>query len=250
MGATVLNPDPAPGTVERSPVELAAALLAAARSNDEDERDRLAAALHGVDPSTFADDATRIAFWLNLYNALLLHELGERPRSGSVLRQPRLFSKTAYRVGDHAYSLDQIEHGVLRANRRPPYGIRAPFRDDDPRLAAAVSKVDPRIHFALNCGARSCPSVHVYDAEGLAEELKRATRSYVTAETRIDREGGKVELPALIKIYGADFGSDADRLKLVAKYLPKPDGKWLWTNSEEISVGYSDYDWRIETEAA
>jgi hypothetical protein len=72
----------------------------------------------------------------------------------------------------------------------------------------------------------------------------------VTAKTEIDREGGRVELPALIRIYGADFGSDADRLKLVAKYLPKPDGKWLWTNSDEISVGYSDYDWRVETEAA
>src|SRR4051812_44287765 len=70
--------------------------------------EELAARLRRVDPAVIEGDAARIAFWLNIYNALLLHHLCLRPVRGSILRHPRMFGKAAYAVGDHAYSLSMI----------------------------------------------------------------------------------------------------------------------------------------------
>lgn len=52
------------------------------------------------------------------------------------------------------YSLDDIEHGVLRGNRPHPSSPEPLLRDGDPRLQFVMSRVDPRIHFALVCGAK------------------------------------------------------------------------------------------------
>ena len=47
------------------------------------------------------------------------------------------------------FTPDVIEHGLLRGNRRPPFGLRRVLRAGDPRLAHASSVADPRVHFAL-----------------------------------------------------------------------------------------------------
>jgi hypothetical protein len=72
-----------------------------------------------------------------------------------------------YNIGGAVYSLDDIEHGVLRANRgHPAAGGRPQFGPEDPRRRGlVVQELDPRIHFALNCGARSCPPIRVYTEE-------------------------------------------------------------------------------------
>jgi hypothetical protein len=59
------------------------------------------------------------------------------------------------------YSLDDIEHGCLRANQPHPGTGARTFEAGDPRLAAiggaaALPAADARVHFALVCGARSC----------------------------------------------------------------------------------------------
>lgn len=36
------------------------------------------------------------------------------------------------------------------------------FKENDPRKVLIV-KLDPRIHFALNCGSRGCPPVKPYN---------------------------------------------------------------------------------------
>ena len=156
------------------PVALSALLLDDPAGNEQ---------LAGVDPVAITGQHARVAFWLNVYNALLRAELAERPRAGSLLRHRRLFGTAAWQVGDHRLTLDEIEHGLLRGNARPPYRLRPLMRGADPRLAAAPPEADPRVHFALNCGARSCPLVRPYDAAGLDEALETATRDYLRRES-------------------------------------------------------------------
>ena len=55
-----------------------------------------------------------------------------RPRSGSLIWQRRMFRRCAYRVGALDYSLDVIEHGLLRRNARPPYALRRLLRPGRP----------------------------------------------------------------------------------------------------------------------
>ena len=59
------------------------------------------------------------------------------------------------------FSLSDLEHGLLRGNKRPPGRLSKLWGKDDPRfpLAKALTPMDPRIHFALVCGARGCPPV-------------------------------------------------------------------------------------------
>ena len=135
--------------------------------------------------------------------------LAEKPRSGHLFRHRRLFKRATHTRDGLDYSLDEIEHGLLRGNRRPPYGLRRLLRDGDPKLEAAPSRPDPRIHFALNCGARSCPPVRTYTAEGVDRELEAATLSYMEAESELDREAGVLTLPGVVKLYRSDFGPDA-----------------------------------------
>lgn len=217
FGKTVLNPEAEPAKLEA--VELSRQLLDGLRDGSEsDAPGALAAQLHGVDPATIDSDEARIAFWLNLYNALLLNRLRVRPVSGNMLMHPRVFSSSAFAVGGGTYSLNQIEHGVLRRNSPAPFPPLRPFGTTDPRLRAAPAHLDPRIHFALNCGARSCPPIRTYSAEGLDDALEAATAAYLLAETQV--EPTTVVLPQLMKLYGRDFGATADRIGFAATYVP------------------------------
>jgi len=185
--------------------------------------------LRDVRPAEIEGQAARVAFWLNVYNALLRAELGARPRTGSLLRHRRLFRSASWDVGGHPFSLDQIEHGLLRGNARPPYALRRVLRAGDPRLAAAPPEPDPRIHFALNCGARSCPLVRAYDAEGLDGALEAATGDYLRRESDVD--GDRVALPGLCRLYRSDFGGDAGLRALAARHLEAavPQGRLRFT---------------------
>jgi hypothetical protein len=46
----------------------------------------------------------------------------------------------------------------------------APFSSSDARMANALEKAEPRIHFALNCGAKSCPPIKTYSAENVRKQ--------------------------------------------------------------------------------
>ena len=197
------------------------------------------------DPSEIRGDEARIAFWLNTYNETLAAELDSRPRRGNLLLQRRLFKRTTIEIAGRSYSLNVIEHGLLRGNARPPGSMRRLLASDDPRLEAAPSTVDPRIHFALNCGAASCPVVRRYEAETLDETLEAATRGYFEAESSLDRDSGTLTLPGLMKLYRVDFGSgeDADLVAFAVRYLPADDAARVGATGPELRVRFGRFDW-------
>ncbi len=197
------------------------------------------------DPAEIRGDDARIAFWLNAYNETLAAELDSRPRRGNLLLQRRLFKTTTIEIAGQSYSLNVIEHGLLRGNARPPGSMRRLAGLGDPRLEAAPSTVDPRIHFALNCGAASCPVVRRYEAETLNETLEAATRAYIEAESSLDRDSGTITLPGLMKLYRGDFGNgeDGDLVVFATRYLPPGDAAWVEANGFELRVRFGKFDW-------
>ncbi|KAI0989000.1 hypothetical protein GJ496_005862, partial [Pomphorhynchus laevis] len=63
------------------------------------------------------------------------------------------FNKSGlYRIGNHSFSLDDIEHGILRGNMPHPKCTLRHFTYNDSRLTYAIRKRDPRVHFALFTG--------------------------------------------------------------------------------------------------
>jgi Protein of unknown function, DUF547 len=171
------------------------------------------------------------AFWINLYNALTLQAMMHAKIQHSVLEFPGFFDCCAYQV--HAGSLEftltlnEIEHGILRENA--VFLRRQSFRNDDPR-ARLILPLEPRIHFALNCGAISCPPIRAYQAENLESQLELATRSYLQS---VRLENGVVIVPRLLQWYAKDFGNP---LEFARKYHPE-----LPANAR---VRFDAYDWK------
>lgn len=66
----------------------------------------------------------------------------------------KFWSKMAYKIDAYTFSLDDMEHGVLRSNRIHPSSNKRFFDDSDARIKFVVNKFTPLIHFALNCGAK------------------------------------------------------------------------------------------------
>jgi hypothetical protein len=242
--ARVLNATAVPARLDA--IALSREILGVAQAVAEPGRcaalDALAGQLHSIAPQLIDGDAARIAFWANLYNALVLHCLCLEPVHGSLLRHLRLFDRIAYRVGGHDYPLNVIENGLLRTNRRAPLRLRRPLRIADPRLAAAPARIDPRIHFALNCGARSCPPIRSYAPATLDAQLEQATRAYLEAETVLEPDRRRVRLPRLMRIYAADFGDTARQLQFASRYLPTV-ADWLHETDARVRVGYGRFDW-------
>jgi hypothetical protein len=190
----------------------------------------------------------KIAFWINLYNVIVIHAVIELGIRNSVREVRNFFKRVRYQIGTMHFTPYDIEHGILRGNRRPPYSLFHTFSDDDERLAWRVEPLDPRIHFALVCASSSCPPIDAYTAENLDEELEISGRTFLNAGGLvIDRHKKTVSLSRIFKWYASDFGENqADILRFAAPYLYNgEDRMFLEEHAGEMHVGYQDYDWRL-----
>ena len=96
----------------------------------------------------------------------------------------RFFWNTSYIISGYVFTLDDIENGVLRGNRKGPAHIFRQFSSkSDPRLRFALPKPEPLIHFALVCGAKSCPPIKCYTEARVKDELRIAAEVIYTNNT-------------------------------------------------------------------
>jgi GH15 family glucan-1,4-alpha-glucosidase len=206
------------------------------------------AALAGFDPRSLETREQKLAFWVNLYNILVIHGVVAMGARDSLKEIPGFFKRVRYRVGEHLYCPDDIEHGILRGNRRPPSRLLRPFRGTDPRKDLAVDPPDPRIHFAMVCGSRSCPPIDVYTAENIEQELDLAGRAFINTEgVRLEPKQGAVVLSRIFDWYAEDFGpGPTQRLEWIAGFLHRDqDRDWLRHNAADLAIRYKEYDWRL-----
>lgn len=133
---------------------------------------------------------------------------------------PKFWQRYAYRIGPHVFSLDDMEHGILRGNQRHPSTRQRLFSKEDPRGVFSVTELDPRIHCALVCGAKSCPPIRLYSAANLERGLTMACQNFCRNEVQVDPEARRVTVSQLFRWYSADFGAtDADIVAWIADYL-------------------------------
>jgi len=177
-----------------------------------------ARALQHVPLAELTGRQARLAFWINVYNALVLHGIVELGIRRSVHQVRLFFMRVSYRIDGFRLSLDDIEHGVLRANRRRPFPPFRPFGRLDPRGALALDAVDPRIHFALHCGARSCPPAGVYRSQAIDQQLDAATRNFVNETVSVD-DAGRVRCPKIFRWYRDDFQAGEGLVLFLLRYL-------------------------------
>ncbi len=176
-------------------------------------------------------DARKLAFWINIYNAWFQILRTERHVSKSEIYRQRLITLAGY-----PFSLDEIEHGILRKYRwKWSLGyLPDPFARSLVKTMA-VSKQDWRIHFALNCGAKSCPPIAFYSPGKIDEQLDMATLSFLEAETGIFPEKKEIHITRLFKWFLGDFDGRSGIRRILREMLNIPTDGW--------KLVFKHYDW-------
>ncbi len=200
------------------------------------------------DLNTLKTRNEKLAFWINIFNVLVIHGVIELGIRNSIKEVPRFFRRIQYLVNGMVFTADDIEHGILRSNNRLPHSIYKPFGKNDPRLRYIIEKTDPRIHFALVCASLSCPPIEVYTAPNLDEELEISGKTFLNSGgIQIDEGNQKVKLSRVFKWYAKDFGqTSAERLRFISPYLyDEKSRQFLEKKAGRIRIDYQPYDWRL-----
>lgn len=188
---------------------------------------------------TALPEGERLALWINAYNAYTIALVNRHEERRSIRNINRKFglirgkgpwSEEIARVGGSSYTLDQVEHEIIRKRFR-----------------------EPRIHFALVCAAMGCPHLRreAYTGARLDAQLDdQANRFLLRSPTknRVDVSSRVAHLSPIFRWYREDFGAN-DR-ELLA-YL----GGFFAAGSErealrggEIRIEYTDYDWTLNSQ--
>jgi hypothetical protein len=220
-------------------IKLSQEIMYAARLGEQtDSLLKVIAALDETNLHNALDtDEKKKAFWINMYNGFTQVLL--KADSNLYKKRGAFFRKKAINVGGHFYSLDDIEHGILRRSAvKWSGGYLNDIFPGKKEKAERVKRKDYRIHFALNCGAKSCPPIAFYEPENLNRQLNLAERAYLSAEVVYDSTSNKLYLPAIMGWFRKDFGGKKGMIKII---------KRLGIIGEGVSpaIHYKPYDWTL-----
>ncbi len=178
--------------------------------------------------------STKLAFWINAYNAVTVEGiLREYPTSSIRNHTAKLFGYNIWKdlqliVEGKPYSLDQMEHEVLRKMK------------------------EPRIHFAIVCASIGCPRLldEAYVPAKIDEQLTVNAQAFFADPTkfRFDANRNSVSLSPILEWFGEDFGdSSAEQLQRIAPYVPAAARSFVSRGT--VSIEYLDYDWGLNDQS-
>lgn len=217
----------------------------------ETARGNLYAGLQSFNLSSLDTKEETLAFWINLYNVLIMDAVLTFRVRKSVVGLTRgflsFFEKAAYRIGGQRFSGNDIEHGLLRGNLGHPLSRKQHFSQGDSRRQLVVDPIEPRIHFALNCASHSCPPFLTFSAERIEDQLDLATHSFLDSETQIQAEPPQLILSTIFKWYPLDFDGSGGIVPFVIQHLPVQDRRhtFLQENEDKLELRYSPYNWKL-----
>lgn len=171
----------------------------------------------------------RLAYLINAYNAytvaLVIDNSEGKELVASIKDIGGFFSspwkKEIARLGGSLYTLDEIEHKLIRSHFS-----------------------DPRVHFALNCASISCPPLASFAYEGsmLNEQLDSQTRNFINSAENTYLKGTTLHISKIFDWYEDDFTSGV--LPFIKGYAQGELAKQLSTKKEP-SLSYMSYDWSL-----
>jgi len=190
--------------------------------------------------ATITNDNEKKAFWINLYNAYTNTALKNNPDQYS--NRGKFFGNEFIEIAGKKFSLDGIEHGILRRSKiKWSLGYFNKLFPNKIEKRLRVDKLDYRLHFALNCGAKSCPPIAFYKSETIDQQLDLATKAYLTGEAEYDAATNIVKLPTLMSWFRRDFGGKKKMIELLKQLSIIPVDK-------NPKVKFKSYDWTLYLE--
>lgn len=158
----------------------------------------------------------KFAYWINAYNAATLKTIVDNYPLSSITKLDggKTWDVKRIKLGDKTYSLNDIENTILR-----PMG-------------------DARIHFAINCAAKSCPPLlnQAFTGKNLNALLESRTKKFINdPKANALSKGGEIKVSKIFDWYGKDFYNITEFINRYA--VSKVDSK--------AKIGYVEYDWAL-----
>jgi hypothetical protein len=200
------------------------------------------AQLAAAEPDKLPDDAHRLAFTCNAYNALvingvLIHHIQAGVLDYQSAEGQGFFDVTEHLLANQTLSLNFLEHQIIRQQDQ-----------------AEKTFDEPRIHMALVCAAKGCPPLRpeAYTGDRLDRQLEDQARRFANqrAYVRYDPTQQKLYLSPLLKWYAVDFGGEARVLDFL---LQRVDAEVTQAGLRAAREGqaqivYNEYDWSLNTQ--
>lgn len=192
----------------------------------EAELDRYLAILEKTDSTKLSRDE-QFAFYTNAYNAwtikLILSgypQIKSIKDLGGFLQSP--WKKKLVRIDSDILTLDDVEHNILR-----------------PRFK------DPRVHFAINCAAKSCPPLRSEPYRGavLDRQLNDSTSSFLNNPSNYELSGNDFYVSRIFKWFSEDFSEGI--LGFYLKFAQGDLKSYLEANKHKIKIKFMPYDWSL-----
>ena len=158
----------------------------------------------------------QLAFWINAYNVFTIDLVVNHHPIKSIqnLDGGKTWDVKRIAIGGKKYSLNNIENDIIRPQFK-----------------------DARIHFAVNCAAKSCPPIlnSAFFGKTLDEQLDAVTKKFISNTKYQNITSGKMTLSKIFDWYKVDFG---DIFTFINKYSTIKVNK-------NTAIVYKDYDWSL-----
>ena len=171
--------------------------------------------LESADISTMSRKE-KLAYWINVYNAYTIKLITDNYPLGSItdLESGKPWDKKWIKLNGQTLSLNNVENDIIR----PQFN-------------------EPRIHFAVNCAAKSCPPLlnRAWTAKNMEANFEKQTKAFVNSSSFNQIGGSSATVSKIFEWYAVDFG---DLITFLNKYSStKLDAG--------ASISYKDYNWSL-----
>ncbi len=167
-------------------------------------------------PTSKWSSKKEMAYWINAYNAWTIKTIIDHYPISSITKIDggKTWNVKRVKSGNKTYSLDEVENKILR----PKFN-------------------DARIHFAVNCAAKSCPPLlnKAWTASNLNANLDKMAKAFINNSKFNTIEKKKIQISKIFEWYAADFG---DIITYLNKYLSI-------TIDKKAKIEYVEYDWSL-----
>jgi hypothetical protein len=178
----------------------------------------------------------QLAYWINLYNMSVVDLIADNYPVESI---KDLSTDPIIRLNVFKKPIVQVKGGKLSLNDIENDKIREGFRD-------------PRIHFAINCAAASCPPIRTepYVGARIDQQLDDQARRFLNGRhgVRVAKDGDGVTLHAtkILDWFGKDFESwGGGKAAFVRRYLTADKQKMIDAAKGDVDFDYDDYSWKL-----
>lgn len=158
----------------------------------------------------------KISFWINCYNACVIKLIGQNDGVNSIKEIDNCWSQMVIEINETSYSLSDIEHGILRKFN------------------------EPRIHFALVCGAKSCPKIFskpIY-TKSFEEQIQKRTNAFLHDKSKNELSLDSVRISKIFSWFKSDFTVNNSLIEFINRNSN-------FNLNKNADISFLQYNWEL-----